>query len=107
MTTQDPLGLKRFALTESAYDLLTSLVGIYSRSIFREGEQVNPDVVGVAFWRNRLNELKELRGNGRWADLLFLEQLIVALASEYKEAAKQEEEQVNHATKARLRAVQS
>lgn len=107
--TQDPLGLKRFALTESAYDLVTSLVGIYSRSMFRESEQANPDTVRTAFWNNRVDELENLRTNGKWADLSFLEQLIRELTSEYKQAAKQEEVEVqaNYATRSKSRAVHS
>ena len=104
---QDPLGLKRFALTESAYDLLTSLTGVYSRSIFRETEQSNPDTVQITRWQDRLDELQDLSDNGQWADLSFLEQLIAELANEYKQAAKQEEERTNYATKVQSRAVHS
>ena len=106
-TIQDPLGLKRFALTESAYDLVTSLVGIYSRSAFRESEQVNPDATQMTIWQDRVDQLQDLRRNGGWDDLFFLEQLIAELANEYKQAAKQEEERINHATKAQSRAIYS
>lgn len=106
-TIQDPLGLKRFALTESAYDLVTSLTGIYSRSIFRESEQADPDVARMALWQNRVDELEDLRGNGKWADLSFLELLIAELANEYKQAARQEEVQAKYATKTKSRAVHS
>ena len=105
--TQDLLGLKRFALTESAYDLITSLVGIYSRSIFRESEQKDPDAVQMTLWQDRVDELQDLRGNGRWADFFFLEQLIAELTTEYKQAASQEEERANYATKTQSRAVHS
>lgn len=107
ITSQDPLGLKRFALTESAYDLVNSLTGIYSRSIFRESEQPNSDTERMTFWQGRVDELQGLRSNGKWADLFFLEQLIEELAREYKMAAKQEEELISYATKYRSRAVHS
>lgn len=106
-TIQDPLGLKRFALTESAYDLVTSLVGIYSRAIFRESEQVDPDTAQMTLWQDRVDALQDVHGNGRWADLFFLEQLIAELTNEYKQAARQEEAQANYATKAQSRAVHS
>lgn len=94
---QDPLGLKRFALTESAYDLVNSLVGIYSRSIFHESEQINPDTMRMALWQERIDALQTLRSNGKWNDLFFLEQLIVDLANEYKQAIKQEEVRIKYA----------
>ena len=75
-TIQDPLGIKRFELTESAYDLVTSLTGIYSRSIFREGEQTDPDAARMVLWQDRIDQLQNLRGNGKWTDLFFLEKLI-------------------------------
>lgn len=106
-TTQDLLGLKRFALTESAYDLVNSLIGIYSRSVFRESEQVNPDNAQIELWQERIDALHQLRGNGKWNDLFFLEQLIIELANEYKQAAKQEEERISYAKKAQSGAVYS
>lgn len=99
MVTQDPLGLNRFALTESAYDLVNSLVGIYSRSIFRESEQAKPDAVQMSLWQDRVDTLHQLQRNGKWADLFFLEQLIVELTNEYKQAATQEEERTAYARK--------
>lgn len=99
METQDPLGLKRFALTESAYDLVNSLIGIYARSIFYESEQVDPDTVRMAIWQERVDALHQLQGTSKWADLFFLEQLITEFTPEYKQAAQQEEERMEHAPK--------
>lgn len=96
--SQDPLGLKRFALTESAYDLINSLTGVYFRLRYRESKSSEPDTVRMSLWNERVRELQTIHGNGRWADLFFLEQLIDDLTKEYKEAVKQEEEPSKYAT---------
>jgi hypothetical protein len=96
--TQDPLGLKRFALTESAYDLINSLTGVYFRLRYIESKANKPDTVRISSWSERTRELNTIHGNGKWADLFFLEQLIADLSKEYKEALKQEEESTKHAT---------
>jgi len=96
--TQDPLGLQRFALTESAYDLINSLTGIYFRLRYKESKASQPDTLKISSWSDRVHELQTIHGNGRWADLFFLEQLIADLTMEYKEAVKQEEGLSKHAT---------
>lgn len=94
---QDPLGLKRFALTESAYDLINSLTGVYFRLRYKESKASQPDTLKMSFWSERARELQTIHGNGRWADLFFLEQLIADLTIEYKEVIKQEEGLSKHA----------
>lgn len=88
--TEDPLGLKRFALTESAYDLLTSLIGTYSRLINRESDQTKPDAVLLVNWHNRVLQLNALYYKEDWADLLFVQDLITKLTIEYRQVAQQE-----------------
>lgn len=105
--TQDPLGLKRFALTESAYDLVNSLIGIYSCLRHKESNYDEPDTVRIANWRHRIHELQTISGNGKWADLFFLEQLIAELAIEYRQAINEEEERSKHATENQPRTVHS
>lgn len=42
-TIQDPLGLKRFALIESAYDLVNTIKSTYGRLSHAESQKDNPD----------------------------------------------------------------
>lgn len=89
----DEFGYQRFALTESAYDLVNSLIGIYARSCFRDPQ--NP---AVSVWKQRLDELHALRHTADWSDLSFLQQTINQLSTEYKQAAQIEAEQQIYAT---------
>ncbi|MBO0939409.1 hypothetical protein J2I47_22865 [Fibrella sp. HMF5335] len=82
--TNDPLGYQRFALTESAYDLITSLTGIYARLSFSEEKSPEPDVAAIAEWNNRADHLQEIIHTNDWSDLAFLEQLISDLTAEYR-----------------------
>lgn len=89
-TNQDLLGMQRFALTESAYDLVTSLTGIYSRLHFQESSETAPDDEAMARWKERAHQLRVLYYDGDWTDLNALERLIADLSTEYKQAAVEE-----------------
>lgn len=103
--TNDPLGYQRFALTESAYDLITSLTGIYARLRFQERQKSAPDTGQIAGWQQRINELQQLYKRGDWSDLPALEKLIAELAVEYKQHNPEAANSVTNAADKRPKAV--
>lgn len=101
----DPLGHQRFALTESAYDLITSLVGVYVRLRFAENHKATPDDTLISSWQKRITELQNLYKKGDWSDLPALEKLIVALVAEYKQHASEKTIDIPNAADSRPEAI--
>jgi|GEM_PF-5455486 len=97
LVTQDPLGLQTFALTESAYDLMTSLIGIYERLLHLESERRTPNNEQISTWEGRLQQIHELYYRSDWATLTTLPEHISTLTQEYKQMSQQENEYVNAA----------
>ena len=89
-STNDPLGYQRFALTESAYDLITSLTGVYARLRFKERQKESPDLAQIDVWQERIAELQKMYREGDWSDLPALETLIGRLVAEYKQHTLEE-----------------
>lgn len=91
---QDPLGLKRFALTESAYDLLNSIQGGYARLSYGESQKESPDESLMHCWRTRSRELgrayRRLTGN----DLATIDNFIQIATNEWQSIAQLENERI-------------
>lgn len=92
--TQDPLGLKRFALTESAYDLANSLQGIYGRLSYTESQTTNPDKNLMFSWRNRSKEIGRAYRRFNGEDLVAIEEFINIATNEWKQLTKLESERI-------------
>ena len=101
----DPLGYQRFALTESAYDLINSLTGIYARLRFAERQKATPDASQISIWQGRISELQKLYKQGDWSDLAALEKLIAELATEYRQHTTETATSVTNAADKRPKAV--
>lgn len=100
----DPLGLQTFALSESAYDLMMSLIGLYTRLIQYESEQERPNTKRINDREKRVNQLHELYYQSDWTNLESMPELISTLTDEYKQISQQETECAN-AANTRTRAV--
>ena len=90
LSVQDPLGLKQFALTESAYDLINSLIGIYSRLIETESGTAKPAFDLIKVWHKRVLALTSIYYEDDWTDATFVQSLINKLSVEYKQATNLE-----------------
>lgn len=77
MITQDPLGLQRFALTESAYDLVNSIRGAYGRLSYAENLKDAPDQNRINQWRKQSKAIgrayRKLTGEDLSAFEVFIE----------------------------------
>lgn len=82
--SEDPLGYQRFALTESAYDLINSLTGIYARLVFLEEKHSEPNKSKIAVWDKRVDDLQHIIHKQDWSDLGYLNNLVSELTVEYK-----------------------
>ena len=59
----DHLGLKRYAITTSLMDTLSSLIATYNRLIFHESERDNPDIEKINQWENKKFEIIDINRN--------------------------------------------
>jgi hypothetical protein len=87
-TTQDndPLGMRRFALTETAHDLLNRLQGLYGRLLYAEHQQAMPDQWKLAEWQTRQESIVRRYTLLDWNDLSKIEWLIMVLTTELETA---------------------
>ena len=91
-TTQDPLGLKRFALTESAYDLVNSIRGTYGRLNYAESQKASPDQELIHYWRNQSKKVGRAYRSLNDGDLNAIDQFIKAATIEWNQVTKLESE---------------
>lgn len=89
-TTQDPLGLNLFALTESAYDLVNSLQGTYGRMSYFESQKEHPDKNLIYHWRNRSKEVGRAYRRLSGKDLSAYEEFIKTSINEWNQLTKLE-----------------
>jgi hypothetical protein len=54
---QDPLGLQTFTFSESAYDMVCSLRGMYGRLCHAERQKPDVDQALINYWQNRSKEI--------------------------------------------------
>lgn len=92
ITIQDPLGLKRFELTESAYDLVISIRGTYGRLSHAESQKANPDEVLINYWRNQSKKAGRAYRRLSGDDLLAIDEFIKAATTEWHQITKLENE---------------
>ena len=90
--TQDPLGLKRFALTESAYDLVNTIKGTYGRLSHAENQKANPDQELINHWRNRSKEIGRVYRRLSGKDLSAIDEFIKTAIAEWHQITKLENE---------------
>lgn len=90
--SQDPLGLKRFALTESAYDLLNSIQGGYARLSYAESQKESPDENLMYHWQTRSKEIGRAYRQLTRKDLSAIDNFIQIATSEWQSVAKLETE---------------
>ena len=93
--SQDPLGLKRFALTESAYDLLRSIQGGYARLSYAESQKKSPDKNLINYWRERSNEMGRVYRQLTGYDLSAIDNFIQVATNEWHLVAKLESERIS------------
>ena len=101
----DPLGYQRFALTESAYDLITSLVGMYAQLRFAERQKEMPAENQIKAWQKRIAELQQFYKKGDWSDLSALEKLVGTLVAEYKQHSSEKQISIQNAADSRPEAL--
>ena len=92
---QDPLGLKRFALTESAYDLVTSIKGVYGRLSHAESQRVNPDRALIDNWRNQSRKIGRTYQRLDADDLMAIGEFIDVATTEWCQITKLENERTS------------
>lgn len=78
----DWLGMKRFALTEAAQDLLNRLQGVYGRLAFEERRKSNPDWAKMAVWQQHSEQIARRYWALNWDDLACVEQFILEMRTE-------------------------
>ena len=89
---QDPLGLKRFALTESAYDLVNTIRGTYGRLSHAESQKANSDQALINHWRNRSREVGRAYRRLNGDNLLAIDEFTKTVTAEWHQIAKVENE---------------
>ncbi|MCY7357117.1 MAG: hypothetical protein LH609_06540 [Rudanella sp.] len=88
----DPLGLKTFALSESAYDLTCSLRGIYGRLCHAERQEFDVDQTLINSWQNRSKEIGRAYRRLGGKSLPEIGEFITSITTEWRELTALETE---------------
>jgi hypothetical protein len=86
--THDPLGLRRFELTEAYYDLIISLKGAYFRLFFAEQHKENPDANHLKFWESKYLYFAKMSYDVDFSSFERMEKGIEELGMEYRNLEK-------------------
>lgn len=81
---EDLLGMKRFALVESAQDLLNRVQGAYGRLAFEESRSTEPNVEKINQWKQRSQIVGRQYWLLDWNNMSKVDQFIIELGKEWQ-----------------------
>ncbi|TAE31646.1 MAG: hypothetical protein EAZ91_07365 [Cytophagales bacterium] len=99
-TVQDPLGLQTFALSESAYDMVCSLRGIYARLRRAERRKAEPNEDQLNKWWSASQQVISDYRTLNWDDFNAVEDFIKRCSEQWgnlKDKEKPQQLVVSHA----------